>query len=113
MLSTAISRSINELEAIGGLNGTDIANVTAVSKATVSRWRNGTKRPQPASERILSDLIYVVKRLEDYYSTDEIRMWLYARHPQLEGQRAIDLIHAGRVEEIFRVLDRLDSDGYL
>nr|WP_258571400.1 antitoxin Xre/MbcA/ParS toxin-binding domain-containing protein [Flavimaribacter sediminis] len=40
-------------------------------------------------------------------------MWLYAPHPQLQGQRAIDLIHAGRVEEIFRVLDRLDSDGYL
>ena len=113
MASTAIARSIHELEIIGGLNGTDIANVTAVSKATVSRWRNGTKRPQPASERVLSDLIYVVKRLEDYYTNDEIRLWLYARHPQLEGQRAIDLIHDGRVEDIFRVLDRLDADGYL
>ncbi len=113
MASTAISRSINELEQIGGLKGTDIANVTDVSKATVSRWRNGTKRPQPASERVLSDLVYVVKRLEDYYTNDEIRLWLYARHPQLEGQRAIDLIHDGRVEDIFRVLDRLDADGYL
>ncbi|MBW8640750.1 DUF2384 domain-containing protein [Hoeflea sp. WL0058] len=113
MVSTAIARSINELETIGGLNGTDIANVTSVSKATVSRWRNGTKRPQPPNERVLSDLVYVVKRLGDYYTNDEIRMWLYAPHPQLQGQRAIDLIHAGRVEEIFRVLDRLDSDGYL
>jgi uncharacterized protein (DUF2384 family) len=113
MASTAIARSIQELETIGGLNGTDIANVTDVSKATVSRWRNGTKRPQPASERVLSDLVYVVKRLEDYYTNDEIRMWLYARHPQLEGQRAIDLIHGGRVEDIFRILDRLDADGYL
>ena len=113
MAQTAIARSISELETIGGLNGTDIANVTDVSKATVSRWRNGTKRPQPASERVLSDLVYVVKRLEDYYTNEEIRMWLYARHPQLEGQRAIDIIHGGRVEDIFRVLDRLDADGYL
>lgn len=113
MASTAIARSINELETIGGLNGTDIANVTDVSKATVSRWRKGTKRPQPASERVLSDLVYVVKRLEDYYTNDEIRIWLYAPHPQLEGQRAIDLIHKGRVEDIFQVLDRLDADGYL
>ena len=113
METTAIARSIGELEQIGGLNGTDIANVTSVSKATVSRWRNGTKRPQPASERVLSDLVYVVKRLEDYYTNDEIRLWLYARHPQLEGQRAIDLIHGGQVEDIFRVLDRLDADGYL
>ena len=54
-----------------------------------------------------------MRRLEDYYSNDEIRLWLYARHPQLEGQRAIDLIHDGEVVEIFRVLDRLDADGYL
>ena len=113
MTTTAIARSISDLESIGGLNGTDIANVTDVSKATVSRWRNGTKRSQPTSERVLSDLIYVVRRLEDYYSNDEIRLWLYARHPQLEGQRAIDLIHDGEVVEIFRVLDRLDTDGYL
>ena len=113
MEKTAIARNLIDIQTIGGLNGTDIANVTDVSKATVSRWRNGTKRPQPTSERILSDLIYVVKRLEDYYSNDEIRLWLYARHPQLEGQRAIDLIHNGRVVEIFKVLDRLDSDGYL
>lgn len=113
MPSTAISRSIKELEIVGGLKGTDIANVTGVSKATVSRWRTGTKRPQPANERVFSDLVYVVKRLEDYYTNNEIRTWLYARHPQLKDQRAIDLIHRGRVEEIFRVLARLDADGYL
>ncbi len=113
MTSTAIARCISEIVNISGLNGTDIANVTNVSKATVSRWRNGTKHPHPSSERVLSDLIYVVRRLEDYYSNDEIRFWLYARHPQLEGRRAIDLIHDGEVVEVFRVLDRLDADGYL
>ncbi len=113
MPSTAISRSIMELETVGGLKGADIANATGVSKATVSRWRTGAKRPQPASERVFSDLVYVVRRLEDYYANDQIRTWLYARHPQLEGRRAIDLIHMGRVEEIFRILYRLDADGYL
>jgi len=110
----ATVRAIGDLRRSTPLNQTGTeTNVTDVSKATVSRWRNGTKRPQPNSERVLSDLIYVVKRLEDYYSNDEIRLWLYARHPQLEGQRAIDLIHDGEVVEIFRVLDRLDADGYL
>jgi len=110
---TSIARNIDELEKYGGLRGTDIANITDVSKATVSRWRSGSFKPQPRSELVLSDLHYVVMRLQDYYTSEEIRTWLYARHPQLEGQRAIDLIHEDRTLEVLKVLDRLDSDVYL
>lgn len=112
-LSTSITRNIEEIETAGGLRGTDIANLTDVSKATVSRWRSGTAKPQPKNELVLSDLVYVVHRLQDYYTDEEIRTWLYSRHPQLEGQRAVDLIHNGQTVEILKVLDRLDSDGYL
>lgn len=109
----AVARYLSELEDTGGLKGTDIANITDVSKATVSRWRAGQAKPHPRSELILSDLYYVVSRLQEYYSTDEIRMWLYARHPQLNGQRAIDLIHEGKSIDVLRVLERLDSAAFL
>jgi transcriptional regulator with XRE-family HTH domain len=92
-----------------GLKGSDIANVTSVSKATVSRWKAGDIKPQPRKELLLSDLYYVVGRLQEYYAPDEIRLWLYARHPQLNGERAIDLINRGRTIEVLAVLDRLDS----
>lgn len=113
MIQGAIPRFIGALEETGGLRGTDIANLTDVSKATVSRWRSGTAKPQPRNELILSDLYYIVSRLQEYYSSAEIRTWLYARHPQLNGERAIDLIHQGKSIEILRVLDRLDADVYL
>ena len=61
----------------------------------------------------MSDLSYVVMRLNEYYSQEEVRAWLYARHPQLEGERAIDLIHGERTETVIAVLDRLDADAYL
>lgn len=109
----SIARSIEEIEKIGGLRGTDIANLTDVSKATVSRWRSGRAKPQPQNELVLADLVYVIKRLEDYYTDEEIRTWLYARHPQLDGERAVDLIHQQRTIEVLKILDRLDSDGYL
>lgn len=109
----AVSRYLMELQDVGGLKGTDIANVTDVSKATVSRWKSGTIKPHPRNELILSDLYYIVGRLDEYYSADEIRSWLYARHPQLDGQRAIDLIHQGKSIEVLRVLDRLDGGVYL
>ena len=110
---TSIACNIEDIVNLGGLHGTDIANITDVSQATVSRWRTGTIKPQPRNEMILSDLHYVIRRLQDYYTTEEIRTWLYARHPQLDGARALDLINSERTIEVLQVLDRLDSDSYL
>ena len=104
---------IARLQKDGGLKGTDIANFTGVSKATVSRWGSGQKSPHPRTQLIMSDLSYVVMRLSEYYSHEEVRAWLYARHPQLDGRRAIDLIHDEKTEEVIAVLDRLDSDAYI
>lgn len=97
----------------GGLKGTDIANFTGVSKATVSRWQSGQKSPHPKTQRILSDLSYIILRLSPYYSQDEIRTWLYAIHPQLDAERAIDVIADQRTEEVIALLDRLDADVYI
>ena len=113
MSEGAISRYINDLEKIGGLKGTDIANLTNVSKATVSRWVNGQATPQPKNEIRLSDLFYIVGRFQDYYDAAEIRVWLNSPHPQLDGERAIDLIHQGKMEEVLQVIKRLDSEAYL
>ena len=104
---------IERLQQTGGLKGTDIANFAGVSKATVSRWASGQKSPHPKAQLIMSDLSYVVMRLDEYYSQEEGRAWLYALHPQLDGERAIDLIRSGRTEEVIAILDRLDEDVYL
>lgn len=108
-----VERYLDELRSIGGLKGTDIANLAMVSKATVSRWQAGSAKPQPKTQLILSDLHYIVARLQEYYTAEEIRAWLYARHPQLEGRRAIDEITEGRSEDVVRILDRLDAAAYL
>ena len=112
-MQSAVTRYIGELAKFGGLKGTDIANITDVSKATVSRWKAGDIKPQPKNELILSDLYYIVGRLNEYYSPQEVRAWLYARHPQLDGQRAMDLIHNDRTLEVLAVIDRLDNDVYV
>ena len=104
---------IERLQQTGGFKGTDIANFTGVSKATVSRWGSGQKSPHPKTQLIISDLSYVVMQLSEYYSQEEVRAWLYARHPQLDGERAIDLIHNERTEEVIAIIDRLDADAYL
>jgi hypothetical protein len=108
-----VVRYIDELEKVGGLKPTDIANIAQVPKATVSSWMNVSMKPRPHVQLILSDLHYIVGRLQEYYSADEIRMWLYARHPQLEGERAVDLINRDESERLLNILDRLDAEVYL
>ncbi len=108
-----VAQFIERLQHSGGLKGIDIANFTGVSKATVSRWMNGQKSPHSKTRLIMSDLTYVVMRLSAYYSQEEVRTWLYARHSQLDGERAVDFIHDDRSENVIALLGRLDADAYL
>ena len=91
----------------------DIANFTGVSKSTVSQWDMDQKPPHPRTQLLISDLSYIVMRLSEYYSQEEVRAWLYSKHPQLEGERVIDAIHDRRTEAVISILDRLDADAYL
>lgn len=61
----------------------------------------------------MSDLDDIVVRLSEYYSDEEVWAWLHACHPQLNGERAIDVIDDGRFEEVIAILDRLDANAYL
>jgi len=108
-----VVRFIGRLRETGGLDGTDLANFTGVSKPTVSRWMTGQRSPHPKTQRLMSDLACVVLRLSEHYTDDEIHTWLHARHPQLDGQRAIDLVRDERSEEVLAIVDRLDADAYL
>jgi transcriptional regulator with XRE-family HTH domain len=112
IMSNAVAKLIDDLKERGGLKGLDVANVASVSPATVSRWTAGSAFPHPKTQLVISDLRYVVDRLADFYSPDETRIWLYARHRLLEGNRAIDLIHAGRTDEVLGVIESLDEGTF-
>jgi uncharacterized protein (DUF2384 family) len=112
-LASPVVQFLETLQSTGGLKGTDIANFAGVSKATVSRWGSGQMTPHPRTQLRMSDLAYVVMRLSAYYTQDEIRAWLNARHPQLDGARAIELIRDDRAESVLAIIDRLDADAYL
>ena len=112
-MQSAISKTIDDLKERGGLKGVDVANITNVSKATVTRWSTGSHSPQPKTQLVLSDLRYVVDKLAEFYSPDEIRLWLNSRNDLLSGNRAIDLINAQRTEEVLEAIERLGDMAYL
>ena len=111
-MSTAVSRILDHLRDDGGLQGKDIANIVEVSPATVSRWSNGKATPDLRIQTVIAELRYVVDRLGEFYTPDETRLWLHARHPMLGNERAIDLINTGRTEDVLAVIEGLDSGAY-
>jgi len=112
-MAGAVARILDDLREKGGLKGADIANIVDVSPPTVSRWTTGKASPPLRTQTVIADLRYVVDRLSDFYTPEETRLWLHARHPLLGNQRAIDLIHDGRTEEVLAVIERLDAGAYL
>lgn len=112
-MSTAVARILDNLRNVGGLQGKDVANIVDVSTATVSRWSTGKGTPDLRTQTVIADLRYVVDRLSDFYSPDETRLWLHARHQLLGGERAIDLINCDRTQEVLAVIDRLDAGAFI
>jgi uncharacterized protein (DUF2384 family) len=111
-MSAAVQRILDHLRIGGGLQGKDIANIVAVSPATVSRWSGGKATPDLKTQTVIAELRYVVDRLADFYTPEETRLWLHTSHPMLAGERAIDLIRAGRTEEVLAVIESLDAGAY-
>lgn len=111
-MAAAVRKILDHLRDDGGLQGRDIANIVAVSPATVSRWSSGKATPDLKTQTVIAELRYVVDRLGDFYTPEETRLWLHASHPMLKGERAIDLIRAGRTEEVLAVIESLDAGAY-
>jgi transcriptional regulator with XRE-family HTH domain len=112
-IETAVARILDDLEQRGGLKGSDVANIANTSRPTVSRWKSGKASPPLATQTLIADLRYVVDRLSDFYTPAETRLWLHAKHPLLNNERAIDLITVDRTQEVLAVIERLDAGAYL
>ena len=108
-MTTAVARIIEELRSQGGFKATDVANIATVSPATVSRWIAGKARPDPQTQLVISDLRYVVDRLSEFYTPDETRLWLYAKHRLLNGERAVDLVNRGDADKVLTAVESIDE----
>ena len=109
----AVARLIRILQDTAGLSVAEIAACACVPEPTLSRWATDQESPDSQLQQNISELAEIVLRLSEYYTAEEIRAWLYARHPQLDGRRAIDSVLEGQSGDVVAVLDRLDAAAYI
>jgi uncharacterized protein (DUF2384 family) len=90
--------------------GAAVADLLGVSRSRITRWLKGAGIDPLNAERI--DLLEMVwANLLRLYTPDAARSWLFGLNPHLGDRRPIDLVRAGRAEELMRAIraERADS----
>ena len=84
-------------------SGNALANLLGVNRSQITRWLRGAGIDPLNAERIdLLELVWSnVRRL---YEPDAARAWLFGLNAHLGDRRPIDVIRAGRVEELMRAI---------
>lgn len=90
--------------------GAALADLLGVSRSQVTRWLRGAGLDPLNAERV--DLLELVwANLLRLYEPEAARAWLLGLNPNLGDRRPIDLVRAGRAEELMRAIraERADS----
>src|SRR5439155_7559747 len=87
-----------------------LADMLGVSRSQVARWLRGAGIDPLNAERV--DLLELVwSSLLRVYEQEAALAWLFGVNPALGDRRPIDLVRAGRAEELMRAIraERADS----
>ncbi len=87
-----------------------LADMLGVSRSQVTRWLRGAGIDPENAERV--DLLEMVwSAVLRIYDKKAALAWLFGVNPSLGDRRPIDLIRAGRTEELMRAIraERADS----
>ncbi len=91
-------------------SGSAVADLLGVSRSRVTRWLQGAGIDPLNAERV--DLLELVwSNLLRIYEPDAARAWLLGINPSLGDRRPVDLVRAGKAEELMRAIraERADS----
>ena len=106
----AVAEKLGLLRARAAIRSVDVANMLGTTPETISRWNHGRAYPRPAKENQLVDLEYIVVHLSEFYSDPRTaRAWLYSRHRYFGGQRPVDLIQEGRIQEVLEAIQAMSD----
>lgn len=108
-MSEAVAKKMENLRTMIGLRAREVAELLDTSSQTVSRWTTGKSQPHPNNLERLLQLNWLAERLHGIYPADEARLWLYSRHPLLGGDRPVDRIQNGRLDDILALIDQLQT----
>jgi hypothetical protein len=112
-MTTAVARKLDSIRVKGAMRHVDVANMLGTRPETVSRWNQGRAYPQPAAEKTLLALEYIVDQLSDFYEPTEARQWFFSPQKLLDGKSPAELISEGRIDDLMQFVSQLRDAVYL
>ncbi len=107
IMTSAVARKLKSLRAKGAMKDVEVANLLGTRPETVSRWNQGRAYPRATTEKTLLELEYHLTVLADFYEPNEARQWIFAPQKLLGGTSPAELIRAGRIDEVMRLVGQL------
>jgi uncharacterized protein (DUF2384 family) len=93
-----------------GLNYVELARALGVDRRTVLRYRKQTVVPSRRAQARMEKLRDIHRLLEQVFGDRDSQLeWLYGSVPLVRGQRPIDLMRKGELEEVLAILAGLYS----
>ena len=109
-MPVATARKIEALRA-DFRSAAQLADLLAVSRSQITRWLRGAGIDPLNAERV--DLLELVwSSLLRVYDREAALSWLFGINPRLGDRRPIDLVRAGRTEELMRAIRAERSDAF-
>jgi putative toxin-antitoxin system antitoxin component (TIGR02293 family) len=112
-MTSAVSRKIDSIKQRTSIPASSIAEMIGASPQTLSRWAKGKNDPQREHLDRLLEFDYLTERLAEFFEPEDARLWLFAPHPQLHGERPADLVAKGRQKEVLAVIARLQDSAFV
>jgi transcriptional regulator with XRE-family HTH domain len=113
VMTSAIAARLDEIQKRAAVTSREVAQLLNTSPETVSRWRTGKTEPQPERRDYLLKLEWLVSELSELYSPDEARLWLFSPHKLLKGDRPIDRIQKGAMEDVLTVISQIKDGAFV
>lgn len=106
--SQSFPRIVSLVTGVGITQG-QLGQAVGSSLRTVQNWASGDTAPTGAKVQRLLDLSFLIEELQTAYTEEGIQIWMNSRNRNLQGQRPIDLLVAGRIDEVLEEAQRVSG----
>lgn len=99
-------RIVEEVTSAGMTQG-ELGQAVGANLRTIQGWASGRVRPSSSKAHRLLDVHHIVAALRNVYTSEGVEIWLRSRNRNLGGQRPLDLLAEGRIEEVVQEVEHV------